>query len=195
MPRDNPIAIDVNHVTSASVTGEPWIRSKSISMPAMKNRNDRPRVEKNATTVVSSARSSTFGPDQDADHDLDHHRRHLRAEHEPTQQWSHCGRHKDHNHCLLVTHGPSTILPRMPAIIGVDVGGTFTDVALIHEQRLVLAKVSTTVPDQSVGVLEAVALALGARRPAAEGRLPPRSRHHRRHQCAAGAAWGAHRAW
>ena len=48
----------------------------------------------------------------------------------------------------------------MPAIIGVDVGGTFTDVALIHEQRLVLAKVSTTVPDQSVGVLEAVALAL-----------------------------------
>ena len=39
--------------------------------------------------------------------------------------------------------------------LGVDVGGTFTDVALIHQQRLVLAKVSTTVPDQSVGVVEA----------------------------------------
>ncbi len=48
----------------------------------------------------------------------------------------------------------------MPAIIGVDVGGTFTDVALVHERRLVLAKVSTTVPDQSLGVLAGVTAAL-----------------------------------
>ena len=61
-PRDNPIAIDVNHVTSASVSGLPSILWKSISIPAMKNRNDNPSVEKKATTVVSSARSSTLGP-------------------------------------------------------------------------------------------------------------------------------------
>ncbi len=46
------------------------------------------------------------------------------------------------------------------AVIGVDVGGTFTDVALVHDGRLVIAKVSTTADDQSRGVLEGVAQAL-----------------------------------
>jgi N-methylhydantoinase A/oxoprolinase/acetone carboxylase beta subunit len=48
----------------------------------------------------------------------------------------------------------------MRAIVGVDVGGTFTDVALIAEGRLVTAKVATTVDDHSVGVIEGVRLAL-----------------------------------
>ncbi|AXR78846.1 hydantoinase/oxoprolinase family protein [Natrarchaeobaculum sulfurireducens] len=42
--------------------------------------------------------------------------------------------------------------------IGVDVGGTFTDVALSVDDRLVTAKVPTT-DDQSVGVLEGIAKA------------------------------------
>jgi N-methylhydantoinase A/oxoprolinase/acetone carboxylase beta subunit len=49
---------------------------------------------------------------------------------------------------------------RMRAIVGVDVGGTFTDVALIARGRLVTAKVRTTVNDHSVGVIEGVGLAL-----------------------------------
>ncbi|RQG92688.1 hydantoinase/oxoprolinase family protein [Natrarchaeobius halalkaliphilus] len=44
------------------------------------------------------------------------------------------------------------------ARIGVDVGGTFTDVALSVEDRLVTAKVPTTA-DQHVGVLEGIAKA------------------------------------
>ncbi len=47
----------------------------------------------------------------------------------------------------------------MRAIVGVDVGGTFTDVALIAGGRLTTAKVATT-RDQSRGVVEGVALAL-----------------------------------
>ena len=47
----------------------------------------------------------------------------------------------------------------MRAIVGVDVGGTFTDVALIAGGRLTTAKVPTT-RDQSRGVVEGVALAL-----------------------------------
>ena len=39
--------------------------------------------------------------------------------------------------------------------IGVDVGGTFTDVALLVEEELITAKVPTT-PDQSVGVLHGI---------------------------------------
>ena len=39
--------------------------------------------------------------------------------------------------------------------IGVDVGGTFTDVALSVDDRLVTAKVPTT-DDQHVGVLEGI---------------------------------------
>jgi N-methylhydantoinase A/oxoprolinase/acetone carboxylase beta subunit len=50
----------------------------------------------------------------------------------------------------------------MRAIVGVDVGGTFTDVALIAEGRLVTAKVATTVSDHSAGVIEGVRNALRA---------------------------------
>ena len=48
----------------------------------------------------------------------------------------------------------------MRALIGVDVGGTFTDVALVHDGRLTAAKVPTTVDDQSRGVVEAIDVAL-----------------------------------
>ncbi|MDX6496301.1 MAG: N-methylhydantoinase, partial [Gaiellales bacterium] len=48
----------------------------------------------------------------------------------------------------------------MRALVGVDVGGTFTDVALVHDGRLTTAKVPTTVDDQSRGVMEGVRLAL-----------------------------------
>lgn len=41
-----------------------------------------------------------------------------------------------------------------PVILGIDVGGTFTDVVLVDGDRLVVAKVSTT-QDQSVGVVRA----------------------------------------
>ena len=46
------------------------------------------------------------------------------------------------------------------AAVGVDVGGTFTDVALLVEGRLVTAKVPTT-DGQSVGVLEGIRKACG----------------------------------
>src|ERR671936_2211692 len=45
----------------------------------------------------------------------------------------------------------------MSAIVGVDVGGTFTDVAMIADGRLVTAKVATTPRDQSEGVVRGVA--------------------------------------
>jgi N-methylhydantoinase A len=45
-------------------------------------------------------------------------------------------------------------------LLGVDVGGTFTDAALIAGGRLVTAKVPTTPDDQSAGVIAAVELAL-----------------------------------
>jgi N-methylhydantoinase A/oxoprolinase/acetone carboxylase beta subunit len=48
----------------------------------------------------------------------------------------------------------------MRAIVGVDVGGTFTDVALIAGGRLVTAKVATTVSDPAAGVIEGVRVAL-----------------------------------
>jgi N-methylhydantoinase A len=48
----------------------------------------------------------------------------------------------------------------MRAIVGVDVGGTFTDVALIAGGHLVTAKVATTVGDRAAGVIEGVRLAL-----------------------------------
>jgi N-methylhydantoinase A len=48
----------------------------------------------------------------------------------------------------------------MRAIVGVDVGGTFTDVALIAGGRLVTAKVPTTVRDPSAGVIAGVRQAL-----------------------------------
>ena len=46
-----------------------------------------------------------------------------------------------------------------PTRVGVDVGGTFTDVALSVDDRLVTAKVPSTTDDQSVGVLEGIAKA------------------------------------
>ncbi len=45
-------------------------------------------------------------------------------------------------------------------ILGVDVGGTFTDAALLTGERLVVAKSPSTPADQSEGVMEAVSEAL-----------------------------------
>ena len=47
-------------------------------------------------------------------------------------------------------------------ILGVDVGGTFTDAALLTGERLVTGKAPTTPEDQSEGVMRAVEEALGA---------------------------------
>ncbi|WP_217915723.1 hydantoinase/oxoprolinase family protein [Miltoncostaea marina] len=47
------------------------------------------------------------------------------------------------------------------ALVGVDVGGTFTDAAVVAGGRLVTAKVPTTPDDQSDGVVAAVLAALG----------------------------------
>ena len=53
-------------------------------------------------------------------------------------------------------------------LLGVDVGGTFTDAVLVDGGRVVTAKAPTTPDDQSEGVLAAVAAALerAGRRPA-----------------------------
>ena len=52
-------------------------------------------------------------------------------------------------------------------LLGVDVGGTFTDAVLAVDGRLVSAKAPTTPADQSEGVMAAVAavLARAGRRP------------------------------
>ncbi len=47
-----------------------------------------------------------------------------------------------------------------PVILGVDVGGTFTDAALLAGDRLFVAKAPTTPADQSEGVMRAVDEAL-----------------------------------
>jgi N-methylhydantoinase A/oxoprolinase/acetone carboxylase beta subunit len=47
-------------------------------------------------------------------------------------------------------------------LLGVDVGGTFTDAVLVDGGRLVTAKAPTTPADQSIGVLDAVTAALAA---------------------------------
>src|SRR3954470_9384404 len=47
-------------------------------------------------------------------------------------------------------------------LLGVDVGGTFTDAVLVDGGRLVTAKAPTTPHDQSRGVLDAVRAALAA---------------------------------
>src|SRR3954468_8676922 len=47
-------------------------------------------------------------------------------------------------------------------LLGVDVGGTFTDAALLDGDRLVTAKAPTTPDDQSRGVIDAVRAALRA---------------------------------
>src|SRR5215203_1406347 len=49
-----------------------------------------------------------------------------------------------------------------PVILGVDVGGTFTDAALLTGDRLVTGKSPTTPGDQSEGVMDAVKEALSA---------------------------------
>jgi N-methylhydantoinase A/oxoprolinase/acetone carboxylase beta subunit len=55
-------------------------------------------------------------------------------------------------------------------LLGVDVGGTFTDAVLVDAGRLITAKAPTTPADQSLGVLAAVRAALEAAggRPAAD---------------------------
>src|SRR5881227_1553027 len=45
-------------------------------------------------------------------------------------------------------------------LLGVDVGGTFTDAALLDGDRLVTAKAPTTPDDQSRGVIDSVRAAL-----------------------------------
>jgi len=45
-------------------------------------------------------------------------------------------------------------------MVGVDVGGTFTDVVVVHDGRLTTAKVPTTVDDQSRAVVDGVLSAL-----------------------------------
>ena len=47
-------------------------------------------------------------------------------------------------------------------LLGVDVGGTFTDAALLDGGRLTTAKAPTTPEDQSEGVLAAVDAVLEA---------------------------------
>ena len=76
-------------------------------------------------------------------------------------------------------------------IVGVDVGGTFTDVFVLDEtaRRVRTAKVPSTRGDQSAGFLEGI-----ARRSAASPSIAlDRARHDRRHQRAAGAQGRAHR--
>ncbi|MBV9413721.1 MAG: hydantoinase/oxoprolinase family protein, partial [Solirubrobacterales bacterium] len=53
-------------------------------------------------------------------------------------------------------------------LIGVDVGGTFTDAVLAHDGRLVTAKAPTTPDDQSEGVIAAIDAALGKAKARAE---------------------------
>ncbi|TYL38317.1 5-oxoprolinase [Natronococcus pandeyae] len=62
------------------------------------------------------------------------------------------------NHATSTLTDGGTIADSSETRIGVDVGGTFTDVALSVDDSLVTAKVPTT-PDQHVGVLEGIAKA------------------------------------
>ena len=56
--------------------------------------------------------------------------------------------------------GISHLVPAKVVILGVDVGGTFTDAALLDGDRLVTAKAPSTPNDQSEGVIAAVEAAL-----------------------------------
>ena len=58
-------------------------------------------------------------------------------------------------------------------LLGVDVGGTFTDAVLFDGRELHTAKAPTTPDDQSRGVLAAIDAALGARRRRARARSRP----------------------
>ena len=71
--------------------------------------------------------------------------------------------------------------------VGVDVGGTFTDIVLERsgdgaEQQVVVTKVSSTPHDQSEGVVEGILKVCGARRRRAGRHRRGLPRHHRRHQ-------------
>ena len=50
--------------------------------------------------------------------------------------------------------------PSSTVMVGVDVGGTFTDAVVVADGRLVTAKVPTTPDDQSLGVVASVLTAL-----------------------------------
>ncbi len=77
-------------------------------------------------------------------------------------------------------------------LLGVDVGGTFTDAVLFDGRTLHTAKAPTTPDDQSRGVLAAIEAALerAGSRPGAGGGVCPR--HDRGHQRPAGGARRAH---
>src|SRR5438093_5710153 len=62
----------------------------------------------------------------------------------------------------LTNPDPAVIVPSMTWRIGVDIGGTFTDVALVDEASgaIALAKVPTTPRDFGRGVLDALTGAL-----------------------------------
>src|SRR4051812_44584744 len=53
-------------------------------------------------------------------------------------------------------------VPSRPMLLGVDVGGTFTDAVLVAGDRLHTAKAPSTPRDQSEGVMDAVRAALDA---------------------------------
>ena len=61
-------------------------------------------------------------------------------------------------------------------ILGVDVGGTFTDAVLLTGDRLVTGKAPTTPGDQSEGVMAAVDEALAAADASARACRPSSSR-------------------
>ena len=73
----------------------------------------------------------------------------------------------------------------MALTLGVDVGGTFTDVALWDGESVTVAKVLSTVRDQSEGVLAGACAAV----PSGAGRRSA-PRHDCCHQCLIGTARG-----
>ncbi len=106
---------------------------------------------------------------------------------------------------MRLVHRVRTVRPRMtsgvqladshpnlrPRVLGVDVGGTFTDAVLLGPAGAWTAKAPTTPDDQSQGVIEAIELVLerAGAGPARRRRL--RARNDDRHQRAARAARGA----
>ena len=95
--------------------------------------------------------------------------------------------------------GGSISLPAMArssTLIGVDIGGTFTDVALVHAGRLTTAKVSTTPADRAQRhESRGSALALERAGLDPRGRDPPGPRHDGRHQRPARASAAPAPAW